>query len=819
MTTKATTALNQKLFADLQSTDEVIGNDYAADGVTVVGTVRVPIGDLLRRAADFGRIRILDINTTIADFTTAPEYTVWIARSGGFGALLNDGVALANAQMVINLTGSTLTIQSNGTPVPDSSTIRIWGSAVVTYTGSTVSCTQTLIPLDSVTGLQAALDAKSATGHTHTALEISDSTSLGRDLLTAVTAAAARSSIAVDRSVGEINIRDFGAVGDGVTDDTAAIQAALNVGGNIRIPVGVFVHDTLTVIHDGTTLFGDGYNCVLKRVTRSGSVYNITINQKANVTLFHFRIDGNWANIESYTYTENELIEVDGSDDLTIDSMWIHGSGADAIDLDDTGAVPNTNTRITNCKIWNCAGNGIHGYRMIDCLIAGNVIWDIGRGWVGPTPAAPDAIDLISASVRSVVANNLLIDCLQGISIRRPAECDCIIIGNRVEDIDGFAIEVAAENVTVSNNQIRNAGNSDSTLGEWMPALKVTSVGTGALIVGNSIKEGNVGGIASIEARDVTLSGNNFNANEVNSTYKLRMPYELLDAMQRIHGTSFDDDMVLVFDTTRSAGTTVGITVRYDASVEEDGVIAWGDGTEEKVLNQGLKTHTYAAEGTYVVRIRGQLHGIGGDVAPDADQQAKLIELRSFGVHGFTDLRGLCRGAINLEVVPEKFFPASVTELIEFLRDTDIDPDLSGWDVSNVTVLSTFARDNPSFTGRGLPGWDTSSCTSLLWMFLNASSFQQPLGSWDISNVTSVSQMFTGSAMGNGGSGDASAAAVAAYDATLIGWAAQVVANSGPNNLDFHNNWNSQGRYSAAASSAVADLQAAGWTNLGTLQS
>lgn len=163
MSSKATTALDQKLFADLQSTDEVLVNDYAADGVTVVGVVRVPIGDLLRRAADFGRIRILDINTTIADFTTAPEYTVWIARSGGFGALLSDGVALANAQMVINLSGSTLTIQSDGTPVPDSSTIRIWGSAVVTYDGSTVNCAETLIPMDSVTGLTAALNAKATT--------------------------------------------------------------------------------------------------------------------------------------------------------------------------------------------------------------------------------------------------------------------------------------------------------------------------------------------------------------------------------------------------------------------------------------------------------------------------------------------------------------------------------------------------------------------------------------------------------------------------------------------------------------------------------
>ena len=46
---KSTQAVDKKLFADLQLTDEVIGNDYQADGVTVIGTCRIPLGDLLRK--------------------------------------------------------------------------------------------------------------------------------------------------------------------------------------------------------------------------------------------------------------------------------------------------------------------------------------------------------------------------------------------------------------------------------------------------------------------------------------------------------------------------------------------------------------------------------------------------------------------------------------------------------------------------------------------------------------------------------------------------------------------------------------------------
>lgn len=58
------------------------------------------------------------------------------------------------------------------------------------------------------------------------------------------------------------NIRDFGAVGDAVTDDTAAIQAALNVGGRVYIPptpAGVYYKVTAPLlITKPIMLFGSG---------------------------------------------------------------------------------------------------------------------------------------------------------------------------------------------------------------------------------------------------------------------------------------------------------------------------------------------------------------------------------------------------------------------------------------------------------------------------------------------------------------------------------------------------------------------------------
>ena len=96
-----------------------------------------------------------------------------------------------------------------------------------------------------------------------------------------------------------VSVKDFGAVGDGVTDDTAAIQAALNTQKSVVFPTGEYVISSdLSVYSDtvidlnGSTLKGDGFllsgvsNVIIRdgRIENNGTTYPVAmeINSGSN---------------------------------------------------------------------------------------------------------------------------------------------------------------------------------------------------------------------------------------------------------------------------------------------------------------------------------------------------------------------------------------------------------------------------------------------------------------------------------------------------------------------------------------------------------
>jgi len=118
-----------------------------------------------------------------------------------------------------------------------------------------------------------------------------------------------------------INVRDYGAKGDGVTDDSAAIQSALDLQGHIYIPAGTYLINTSLRIKDNTWLFGDGTEATILKEGGAGTTLG-TMSTSILVNQAHF--DDNAA----------------GNDSMHVENIAFHGQRSTPIA---DGAVTATN--------------------------------------------------------------------------------------------------------------------------------------------------------------------------------------------------------------------------------------------------------------------------------------------------------------------------------------------------------------------------------------------------------------------------------------------------------------------------------------------
>jgi len=118
----------------------------------------------------------------------------------------------------------------------------------------------------------------------------------------------------------DVNIKDFGAVGDGVNDDTEAIQKALNQfqgKGRINVPEGTFIVSSTIIIPSNTHLSGEGKDSVIKmkhNVGRNTSLMRTGERgvKKENIVLENFTLD---FNRDRWTISGGETLkDTDGGD-------------------------------------------------------------------------------------------------------------------------------------------------------------------------------------------------------------------------------------------------------------------------------------------------------------------------------------------------------------------------------------------------------------------------------------------------------------------------------------------------------------------------
>jgi len=237
-----------------------------------------------------------------------------------------------------------------------------------------------------------------------------------------------------------VSVKDFGATGDGVTNDTAAIQAAANTGGTLYFPDGTY-EITHVDLSSNTQLIGESWNTIIHQISgtnpRPGSVDGMFVMNLANSQTpikdvsfrnIQFRMD-----LPTGIYTpadeQSHVILGGHTQNIIVDNCYFYGWRGDAIfvgsQMSGVGVPTNyaaQNTTITNCQfdgINNTCRQGITGGSVDGLYISNNY-------FVNTTNATmPGAIDiepeLQFAYARTIIITNNIFVGIGPVGARRRA--------------------------------------------------------------------------------------------------------------------------------------------------------------------------------------------------------------------------------------------------------------------------------------------------------------------------------------------------------------------------------------------------------------
>ena len=354
-----------------------------------------------------------------------------------------------------------------------------------------------------------------------------------------------------------ISAKDFGATGNGTTDDTAALQAAINaaVNGKLYIPAGTYKIQTLPLsVPSNITIYGDGIGRTILKIGNgatiptSGGIFNnsnipanvltvssLTLN--TNIFISDMTLDGNKAN-NGYSYglyfvgvsnitvknvraqnTAGQGIQLNYTNKVQILNCETDATNADGIQLADS-----TEYLIDGCKVTNSGDYGIevdHGLFSVTSsistgsgTISNNIVNNCtnygiaARGQIGSTNPSNKPI------VGAIIIGNHTTNCLAGIILQEAVD-SCVVEANESYVNRGAGILCApgssagiTQNTTIKNNIIRDNSNE---------GIKCDSA-VKMIIEGNIIVRNQYYGIKGSLGNSL-IKGNNISGNCLSSSF------------------------------------------------------------------------------------------------------------------------------------------------------------------------------------------------------------------------------------------------------------------------------------------------------------
>lgn len=290
------------------------------------------------------------------------------------------------------------------------------------------------------------------------------------------------------------NVRDYGAVGDGVTDDRAAIQAAMNASKSVYFPtpsVSYYISDSVTP-QSSSLIYGDGFSTHIQ--VPNGSVNCFYVNASSNVIIRDLKISTK-AQTSATAYKCGVL--VNNSTDCLIENVSMFNMGHWGVSLynsskcivrgcrfttwfgtvQDSAAIVAYNNSNNNLIEENyCLANSDHGIFVQDPY----------------SGATPTGNSIINNNVSGAKADGIIV------YVTTAYDTQTLISGNRVYDILGTALSglsghgiyvQSCGGTIVTNNTLTNCCQNTSNFETQVVAAIGVSTGDSTVYPTGTISE------------------------------------------------------------------------------------------------------------------------------------------------------------------------------------------------------------------------------------------------------------------------------------------------------------------------------------------
>lgn len=257
------------------------------------------------------------------------------------------------------------------------------------------------------------------------------------------------------------NVKDYGAMGDGATDDTAAINSAISAatnGGTIYLPPGTYVVNPATGINlaNNTRLTGSGTGSIIKVASHANATGNVVKAQSiSSVSVDNLMIDGNKTN---QTNSTNYGLYFGTVTNGTVYNVWVQNFTGVGIHIYNSTGVKVLDNFST--------ANGYHGF---ECEQSTASTWQGNRAWNNTLHGIiinPGEVGSTGSSSISLVGNICDSNSQYGIAVGiangglgQRLTKDCVISNNIIRNNAQYGIQIYQQNgFLISNNEITGNG-------------------------------------------------------------------------------------------------------------------------------------------------------------------------------------------------------------------------------------------------------------------------------------------------------------------------------------------------------------------------